>query len=113
MNIKQIIRWAFPLFVIIWFPCAFFHEVLHYQAHNDSFTIAYGLPCAVVCLICLFRALKRKEICFTVVYGLAVVSCAFFCYWINRIPFCPICEPISKSDLGFMLEPFADSFFGP
>ena len=45
------------------------------------------------------------------VYGLAVVSCIFFCYWISRIPFCTVCEPISPEDLGFMLRPFADRFF--
>ena len=89
-------------------------NIKNYQAHSDDpFTIMFESPCVLYCMIGSFLALKRKESGLAVVCGLAAASCVFFCYWIYRIPFCTMCEPIDRSDLGFMLEPFADKFFGP
>ena len=111
MNVKRIIKWAIPLFVTVWFPFMFYMGIRNYHAHaDDPFTIMFGIPCAICCITGCFLALKRKESGLAVVCGLAAVSCIFFCYWISRIPFCAMCEPIHKHDLGFMLEPFADRF---
>ena len=30
--------------------------------------------------------------------------------YINRIPFCTECDHVKRSELGFMLEPFANRF---
>ena len=114
MNVKRIIKWAIPLFVLFWFPFMFYMGIRNYHAHvDDPFTIMFAVPCAICCIIGCFLALKRKESGLAVVCGLAVASCVFFCYWIYLIPFCTMCEPIDRSDLGFMLEPFADKFYGP
>ena len=114
MRVKRIIKWVIPILVFLWFPFMFYMNIRNYQAHSDdTFTIMFGVPCAIYCMIGCFLALRRKESGLAVVCGFAVASCVFFCYWIYRIPFCTICEPIDRSNLGFMLEPFADKFFGP
>jgi len=89
----------------------FYLDIMNYQPHQTtSFAIVLGVPCAIFCIAECALALKRKENSLALIYGAAVVSCIFFGYWIHRIPFCAMCEPIHKSDLGFMLEPFADRF---
>ena len=114
MNIKRIVKWAVPLFVLLYFPLMFYMGVMDYHAHTDDpFTIMFGVPCAICCIIGCFLALKRKESGLAVVCALAAASCVFFCYWIYRIPFCTMCEPIDRNHLGFMLEPSADKFYGP
>ena len=111
MKIRRIIRWAVPIFVFFWFPFKFYQGINYYQSHiDDPFTIMFGVPCALYCVISCFLAFRRKQKGLAVVCCLAAASCIFFCYWIYRIPFCTMCEPIHKSDLGFMLEPFADKF---
>ncbi len=111
MKIRRIFKWAFPVFVLFWFPLTFYLGIMNYHAHSDDpFTILFGAPCAVYCITGCFLALKRKERGLAVICGLAAASCIFFCYWNYRIPFCTMCEPIHKRDLGFMLEPFADRF---
>ena len=114
MKVKRIIKWVIPILVFFWFPFMFYMNIKNYQTHSDDpFTIMFEAPCVLYCMIGSFLALKRKESGLAVVCGLAAASCVFFCYWIYRIPFCTMCEPIDRSDLGFMLEPFADKFFGP
>ncbi len=111
MNIKRIVKWAVPVFVFFFFPLRFYLNIAYYRSHEDDpFTIMFGVICAITCVVVCFQALRRKETGQAVVCGLAIVSCVFFCYWIARIPFCTMCDPIRKSDLGFMLEPFADRF---
>ena len=111
MKIRRIIRWVVPAFVFFWFPCMFYLSIINYHTHfDDPFTIMFGVPCALYCAISCFLAIRRREKGLAVVCGLAAASCVFFCYWIYRIPFCTMCDPIRKSDLGFMLEPFADRF---
>ncbi len=110
---KAIISWVFPVFVICFFPFRFYYDIMHYQIHHDDLlAILLGLPCVILCLIGFIQALKRREKSTSAVYGLAMVSCIFFCYWIIRIPLCPVCDSVSRSDLGFMLEPFADKILG-
>ena len=112
MKIKHIIAWAVPIFVFVWFPFIFCLAIMNYHAHaDDPFTIMFGVPCAISCFIICYKALRQKKYGHAAICCLAVVSCVFFCYWIYRIPFCTMCEPIDRSDLGFMLEPFADKFF--
>ena len=114
MTKKQLLRWAFPIFVSCFFPIRFYYDVLHYQIHHDDLlAILIGFPCVILCLIGFVSALMRREKGLSAVFALAAASCAFFCYWIMRIPLCPMCEPISKSELGFMLEPFADILLAP
>ena len=114
MKIKRIFAWAIPLFVFVWFPIMFYVGIANYQAHaDDPFTIMFGVPCAISCLIIGIMSLRQKKYGHAAICGLAVVSCVFFCYWIYRIPFCTMCEPVSREDLGFMLKPFADRFYGP
>ena len=109
--LKTVAQWVFPLFVIFWFPFAFYYDIAHYSAHSDDpFTCIFGFFCIIGCLICFIYARGRKRKLLAALYVLAVISCVFFCYWIRRIPFCTMCSPMKKSDLGFMLRPFADSF---
>ena len=114
MKINSIVKWAFPIFVICFFPIRFYYDIMHYQIHHDDlFAILLGFVCAILCITGLISALRQREKSLSAVNGLALVSCVFFCYWIIRIPLCPVCDSISKSDLGFMLEPFADKILGP
>ena len=111
---KTVLKWAFPVFVICFFPIRFYYDIMHYQIHHDDlFAFLLGIPCVIICLTGFIWALKRREKGLSAVCGLAIASCVFFCYWIMRIPLCSVCEPISKSDLGFMLEPFAETFLRP
>ncbi len=111
MLVKRIVKWAVPVFVFFLFPLRFYLNIAYYRSHEDDpFIIMFGVVCAIICIVVCFQALRRKETGLAVVCGLAIVSCVFFCYWIARIPFCTMCDPIRKSDLGFMLEPFADRF---
>ena len=111
-RLRMVMAWAIPIFFIFWFPLMFYENVLGYRPHNQDIS-AYiiALPCVVGCSVFMCLAAKYKEPWLAAVYGLAVVSCIFFCYWISRIPFCTVWEPISPEDLGFMLRPFADRFF--
>ena len=114
MKVRRIIRWAVPVFTVLWFPFRFYSDIMNYHAHcDDASPILLGIPCAVYCVTSCFLAIRRRESVLAVLCSLAAASCVFFCYWICRIPFCTMCEPIDRSDLGFMLKPFADTFFSP
>ena len=114
MKNRRIIKWAIPIFLSLLFPFIFFMDVMYYHAHSDyyEFTLI-GTPCAVCCLIGCILAIRRREKGLAVACVLAAASCLFFCYWIRRIPFCTMCDPIDRNDLGFMLKPFAENFYRP
>ena len=86
--------------------------LVDYHSHWDGQFLGYvfAIPGNIICAIGIVRALKRKNRSLAVAYAAALVSCVFFCWWITRIPFCTMCDGLRKSDLGFMLRPFADRF---
>ena len=103
---------ALPIFLICLFPFMFCMRIAFYQPHYEGLITGQilGFVGVAACLAGIVRAVVREETGVVVLYLLAAVSCVFFCYWIGRIPFCAECEPMFRSDLGFMLEPFADRF---
>lgn len=109
---RRVLKWLIPISLAVWFPIRFSIEIACYHTHYEEQIIGYiagflGLACCVAGLV---RSLLRRERSVAALYIVAAISCVFFCYWITRIPFCPMCEPMKKSELGFMLEPFADRF---
>lgn len=89
----------------------FYWKIMHYQPHHDNpFSGFVFIACVIGGVILLIRAIKRKQTIITVLYSFAIISGVFFLYWTTRIPLCLECEPMSKKDLGFMLEPFAERF---
>lgn len=114
-RLKRIVGLSIPIILILWFPYRFYTEITHYYTHYDGQLIGYilGYAGSAGCIAGIVFANRRRRKIVAVLYGMALVSCIFFCYWITRIPFCTMCEPIDRSELGFMLEPFADRFFGP
>ena len=108
---KTILRWAVPLFLAAWAPFRFYRDVADWTAHNeDLFGPLVLLIGVVFCAAGIVRAAKKRAWPALAVNALALASCCFFGYWIWRIPFCPECDPMRRSDLGFMLAPFADRF---
>ena len=108
---KLIGKWLIPFFLIIWFPTKFFWDIAHYHTHFEDLTALFlELAGLILCTILIVRAIRRRDWAYVIIVILAMVSCAFFGYWINRIPFCTECDHIRRSELGFMLEPFADRF---
>ena len=106
-------KWAVPILMTALPAAMFYWEVMHYQAHFDSsLTGIVGIACVVGGIFLLTGAIEKKQKVNAAICGLAIASGLFFYYWSTRIPFCTKCEPMSKQDLGFMLEPFADRF-GP
>ena len=110
---KKLIKWLLAIFIIAWFPARFYWDVNHYYTHFDDVTaLLFWIYGIIACAVFIVRTIKKKEWITFALFGLALVSCAFFGYWIFQIPFCTECDHITRSDLGFMLEPFADRF-GP
>ena len=108
---KLVGKWLLPVFLRIWFPARFYWDVTHYYTHFDDLSaVLLCLVGLILCTVWIIRAIRRRDWKYMVLIGLAMASCAFFGYWINRIPFCTECDHISRSELGFMLEPFADRF---
>ena len=86
-------------------------ELAHYYTHFDDLPALFlELAALILCTVWIIRAIRQRDWKYMVFIGLTIVSCVFFGYWINRIPFCTECDHISRSELGFMLEPFADRF---
>lgn len=56
------------------------------------------------------RAIRRREGIILLLAALAIASGTCFGYWIDQIPFCTECDHMKKSDLGWMVAPFADNF---
>ena len=115
MTIKTarcLLKWVIPIGLILWFPFRFYWEIAHYYTHYDNQLMGciLGVVGLVVCAAGIFWALYNDERAPVVLYGLAAISCVFFCYWITRIPYCTECDGLRRSDLGFMLRPFADRF---
>ena len=110
-TIRNIIRWAVPVFLMIWLPYRFYWDIDNYYTHFSDyaagFVIIYG---SVFLAVGLIMNIKRRKLFVTLFYSMALVICLFFGYWIFRISFCTECDHLTKSDLGFMLEPYADRF---
>lgn len=110
-KVKLYGKWLLPVFLILWYPARFFWDIMHYYTHfEDIPALLYELVGFILCTAGIIRAFKRREWGFAALVGTALVSCVFFGYWTNRIPFCVECNRISREELGFMLEPFADRF---
>ena len=111
---KRFRTWAVPVILALLFPALFYWEIFHYQPHmSDSFLIAFPImiAAAVRFIIVAWRAAGKRAWGIVVFNALALACCLYFFYWIGRIPDCIECDGLwRKSDLGFMLEPFADRF---
>ena len=106
-------KWIVPVLMAVAFPGLFYWEIADYESHSEGLTLlmlVLGVAVLAVCALGLRWAVRGHSWGMALLYVLAAVSCVFFCYWMDRIPFCAVCEPMRKSDLGFMLEPFADRF---
>ncbi|MBQ9409951.1 MAG: hypothetical protein IJU28_11260 [Clostridia bacterium] len=111
-TLKRVALWGFPLLLMILYPLGFYSRIAHYRPHSDAGwpLVLFAVPALVICSVILYRAAKRRLWGRFALYAVTIACCIFFTYWMGRIPFCTECEPIKKSDLGFMLEPYADTF---
>ncbi len=100
-----------PVFLMLWFPARFYCDIMHYYTHfEDIPALLFELIGIILCTAGIIRAVKRCDRAYAAWIGCAPASCIFFGYWTNRIPFCVEYNHISRDELGFMLEPFADQF---
>ncbi len=105
------VKWLLPVLLILWYPARFYWDIMQYHTHfEDLPSLFFELAGFILCTAGIIRAIKRHDWAYAALVGTALVSCVFFGYWTNRIPFCVECDRITREDLGFMLKPFADRF---
>ena len=110
---KRILKYALPALLTLWPPVWFYWDVAHYSSHSSEYVSLFlGAASLIICGVKVYRAFREHDRYSVVMYAIAAISCVFFGYWIAQIPFCTECDHIRRSDLGFMLRPFADRF-GP
>ena len=110
-KFKRIGMYLVPSFLLLWFPARFYWDVFHYYTHfEDLLVVLMGFATIIFCAVSMVQAFKRRNWAYMALVAAALLSCLFFGYWINRIPFCTECDHIRRSELGFMLEPFANRF---
>ncbi len=110
-KLKPIGKYLVPSLLLIWFPARFYWDVFHYHTHfEDMFSLFMEFSTIIFCAVSMIRAFKRRSLAYMALIAATMLSCIFFGYWINRIPFCTECDHVRRSELGFMLEPFANRF---